>query len=368
MAKDADGGQEGHNRAVCLYASFDACCLALKNRLAGYQAQLLTLGFHTIGSVVPIKEAEDHHHTVLTCVILPFAFAYAVIAVLIHRIILLYTGFDYITTHNLGRPTTPLHLLGANAGLPLGPYLSTRDWLSQRLAVLQARTEQSLHFYRMATLASGLSAKDLESLEDNSVLCEGDLGIISLLIQHLPRVFPRHRSERTMLFHHNLSERNIMVDSDGVITDILDWEHVCAVPFWYGTQFPGVLMSMKQKLRPRRSEFGPAESFYLDDPEEHGDLDGVSLLYWESRERFEKTILRKVYMAEMDRLVPGWAAEYKRSKGQREFEDCIAHLEWGGHYGLKGFEDWLEAYDPVTGEGSPEACEDRWPIFGEGLE
>lgn len=65
--------------------------------------------------------------------------------------------------------------------------------------------------------------------------------------------------EPSMIFHHDLSRHNILVDNSGELTGVLDWECVSA---WKAYSYPSFL-----EEQPRRSEPVP-ESY---EPEEDGE-------------------------------------------------------------------------------------------------
>ena len=110
--------------------------------------------------------------------------------------------------------------------IPRGPFLSNRNWLSARLnAVLE---EQD---------------KTLEEPEDDddAELAEIYKSLATQLLDALPEIFPDNGAEATVLFHNDLSLRNILVDDECSITAIIDWECVSTLPLWRACQLPELL-------------------------------------------------------------------------------------------------------------------------------
>ena len=80
------------------------------------------------------------------------------------------------------------------------------------------------------------------------------LQIIDNLKSLLPLVFPTNNDdpEPSLVFHHDLSKHNILVDGNGELTGFLDWECVSALPLWKTCSYPLFLDE-----KPRRSEPDP---------------------------------------------------------------------------------------------------------------
>jgi Ser/Thr protein kinase RdoA (MazF antagonist) len=74
------------------------------------------------------------------------------------------------------------------------------------------------------------------------------------LLKLLPSIFPSNTNtpELSTLFHGDLSMRNILIDDDGKITGIIDWECVSALPLWRASKPPGFLQGKERNEDPKR--------------------------------------------------------------------------------------------------------------------
>jgi Phosphotransferase enzyme family len=63
------------------------------------------------------------------------------------------------------------------------------------------------------------------------------------LTEELPKPFTENDKthEPTVLFHDDLSTRNILVDENGVVTAVLDWELASVFPLYKSCQLPKFL-------------------------------------------------------------------------------------------------------------------------------
>jgi hypothetical protein len=85
--------------------------------------------------------------------------------------------------------------------------------------------EQRGRILSMATNLRGLAA----------IICPG-------LSMHLP--------ERSCLYQDNLSLDNILVDAEGEITGIVDWEFASCLPYWVCTRMPRFLRGLRGEWNP----------------------------------------------------------------------------------------------------------------------
>lgn len=131
-----------------------------------------------------------------------------------------------------------------------------------------------------------------------------------------------------MLFHDDLNKQNILVDETeaGTITAVLDWESISTVPLFVGCQYPPFLQGRPSDERPVKTKY----------KEENGD---TPELYWEHLDMYELTQLRKLFLAEMRRMQPGWAEIFDASQRQRDFDlaiNCADDLFMG-----RRLQNWL---------------------------
>ncbi len=98
--------------------------------------------------------------------------------------------------------------------------------------------------------------------------------------------------------------QNILVDGDGEITGIIDWECVSTLPLWRASEAPVFLKGRDRYQEPKRDEYAP------DNGEEDAggltkealDNEGVNSLYWEHLLEYELTMLRGLFSEEMKKV------------------------------------------------------------------
>ncbi|KAK0758527.1 hypothetical protein N5P37_008926 [Trichoderma harzianum] len=112
--------------------------------------------------------------------------------------------------------------------IPRGPFRSSYDWLNAILTII----------IRHQTLVLEKS-EDEDDIED----AEDILPVAQTLLALLPKVSPPDltTSESSALQHHDLNLNNILVNEQGEVTAVLDWEYVSALPLWMLTQMPKFL-------------------------------------------------------------------------------------------------------------------------------
>ena len=101
-----------------------------------------------------------------------------------------------------------------------GPFRSSQEWLSARLLFNRNDVENTLE---------GLDSES--DLEDANETSQNIQKLSSLLPSFFP-TDPGQVLEVSALRHDDLSDRNILVDQDGNLTAVLDWECVSALPLW----------------------------------------------------------------------------------------------------------------------------------------
>jgi aminoglycoside phosphotransferase (APT) family kinase protein len=186
--------------------------------------------------------------------------------------------------------------------IPRGPFCSSHDWLSAELNII------ILH--QTAVLEK---TEDEDDRED----AENILPVARKLLSLLPKVFlpTPNESEATGLYHHDLHLNNILVNEEGEITAVLDWECVSALPPWMLAQVPKFLDEPAREEEPQRDLYAderPEESAAAagkhNDPD-YLDSEGKDELYWIHRMEYEASQLRKVYEAKLKELGPEWPLE-----------------------------------------------------------
>ncbi|KFA71356.1 hypothetical protein S40288_09392 [Stachybotrys chartarum IBT 40288] len=186
--------------------------------------------------------------------------------------------------------------------IPRGPFRSSYGWLN---AVLQI-----ILIHQTAVLDK---TQDEDEVED----AEQILDVAQKLLSLLPKVFTPilDESEITGIYHHDLHLNNILVDEEGEITAVLDWECVSALPLWMLATVPKFLGGPVREEEPQR------DSYADETPEEAAaaatkqndpgflESDGKNELYYIHRMEYEATQLRKAYEARLKELWPEWPLE-----------------------------------------------------------
>jgi hypothetical protein len=158
--------------------------------------------------------------------------------------------------------------------------------------------------------------------EDDKEDAEEVLFVARKLLSLVPKVFPPtlDESETTGLYHHDLHLNNILVNEEGEITAVLDWECVSALPLWMLTQVPKFLDGPVREEEPQRDIYAdetPKESAAAagkrNDPD-YLDSEGKNELYFIHRMEYEATQLRKVYEARLRELSLEWPLEESHVK------------------------------------------------------
>lgn len=206
-----------------------------------------------------------------------------------------------------------------------GPFRSSHDWLAAYLEFLvQDQTE-----------ALG-EAEDEEDVEDINFA----LALIRRLVNLLPKIFPTPESlpERTVIWHDDLSLGNILVDDEGKITAVLDWECVSAMPRWLATQMPRFLEGQTREKEPKRQNY--ADEAPGDKKDGELDSEGKNELYWIHVMEYEQTQLRKVYHERMCHLHPDWGTTAIESAVKQDFFSAVNVIRDG--FFLKRTAQWID--------------------------
>jgi hypothetical protein len=135
---------------------------------------------------------------------------------------------------------------------------------------------------------------------------ENTLIIISKLRQQLDNLFPvtLEGPEPSILFHDYLSRHNILVDENGMLSAVVDWECVSVLPVSIACKYPPFLQGKPLHFEPIKSQY-ENEKGEVADP------------YWEYL--YELTQLRHLFLEEMRKLQPGWVRVFESSQRQRDF-------------------------------------------------
>ena len=214
-------------------------------------------------------------------------------------------------------------------GVSRGPFTSSHDWLKARLQLVLIDQQRILD-----------STSDEDEIED----AEAALDLAKRLLEILPTIFlPSAGGEPTMLFHDDQSMQNIMVDDDGRLTAVIDWECVSAMPLWKGCQVPALLDQRTREEKPDRETYAAADSDEEEDAKDPDGLDneGMNGLYWEHLLEYEMTQLRKLFLTEMQKSQPEWVATMRDSGLKADFELAVRNCDNG--FAFKILKRWIDA-------------------------
>lgn len=152
--------------------------ISLIERLARFQAELFDLQFESIGNLF---------------------------------------GDTHELTNTVG-PMVAMTFFWGDRGLrdvARGPFSNSREWLSVRLNLVLEEQSRIL-----------VESEDDDEKEDAEV----SKSLAERLLKILPDVFPADQTEKSIIFHDDLSMWNLLVDQGGRIKALVDWECVSALP------------------------------------------------------------------------------------------------------------------------------------------
>lgn len=117
-----------------------------------------------------------------------------------------------------------------------------------------------------------------------------------------------------------------MVDENGTLTGVLDWECVSAVPLWKACSYPSFLTGRDRPILPDLSRYN------LDDPD---------TLYWEHLMDHELTLFRGYFIASMRHLQPQWVKVFQQGCLQRDFDSAVNNSDC--EFAARGINEWIDA-------------------------
>jgi aminoglycoside phosphotransferase (APT) family kinase protein len=220
-----------------------------------------------------------------------------------------------------------------NYDVPRGPFRSSYDWLDSMLKIIILEHETAME-----------KAEEDDDKEDAAEIIASAQKLISLL----PTIFSpvQECAEATILIHDDLNLWNILTDSQGKITAVVDWECVSALPIWMATRMPKFLAGGNREEEPKRDAYAdetPPESAAQDNDRNPRLLDneGKNQLYWIHTMEWEVTQLRKVYSTRLRELWPDWPVE--ESYLQIDFYEALLQCSAGVF--LKKVNRWVDSIE-----------------------
>ncbi|CDF35199.1 unnamed protein product [Chondrus crispus] len=189
---------------------------------------------------------------------------------------------------------------------PRGPFRSSRSWLHARLLVHRHESKDIIEASR--------DEDDIDTAEQVAILEQR----LASLLHSIFTFNLNHEVEETALFHDDLSQQNIMVDEDGNLTAIIDWE--CVIE--YAIDENGL------------NEDGEIDESYPEDLLE-----------------YEQTELRNEFLNEVKNIEPAWFAIYSSDLNLRkaDFEMAVNCID--NEFCIKRISKWLDGVE--AGEDVP---------------
>ncbi|KAI9743459.1 MAG: hypothetical protein M1818_002771 [Claussenomyces sp. TS43310] len=231
----------------------------------------------------------------------------------------------------LDRIVSPIFFWGDHIfqDVPRGPFRNSYQWLHAQLTFILNDQERILK-----------SSEDEDELED----AENTREIAQRLQVLLPRVFSNSQSvhEPSIIFHHDLSWQNMLVDDAGKLTAIIDWECVSALPLWRACQLPQFLEGRNRDEEPLRHQYGVDDPDNGDD-EESLDNEGMNSLYWVHLREYEQTVLRRSFLRQMEELEPSWVAETHEGAVKADYAMAIHQCD--NEFCFKIIRKWLDSLE-----------------------
>ncbi|KAF7541351.1 hypothetical protein G7Z17_g11980 [Cylindrodendrum hubeiense] len=220
-----------------------------------------------------------------------------------------------------------------NFDVPRGPFHSSYDWLNTCISIIVKEQHTAIE-----------EAGDEDERED----AKFQLRIAEKLRTLLPKIFPaiQNPQERTVLYHDDLSLSNMLVDNNGAIVAVIDWEFVSAIPLWAATEMPKFLCGPQREEEPNRDIYADESPEDADEyrkstkDSEILDNEGKDELFWIHMMEYDQTQLRKAYAERMRQLVPGWYSQVADSNLRNDFLGAVDRCAYG--WFLKGIDRWID--------------------------
>ena len=210
------------------------------------------------------------------------------------------------------------HILQSN---PRGPFYSSRDWIIARLSFDEHDCNSNL---TKLGSKNRLSATEEDNVED----AKEPLQLIRRLKNHPSEFFPvdSENAEPSMLFHDDLSKHNILINDEGALTGVVDWECVSALPLWKACYYPAFLVGRPRDEEPKIHLYGNRI-----DPNE---------LFWEHLMDYERTKLRRYFVNVLRSLEPEWVRVFESTRRQRDFDYAVQYCS--SSFSIRKVNKWLD--------------------------
>jgi hypothetical protein len=196
--------------------------------------------------------------------------------------------------------------------VPRGPFDSSAEWLRARLRLNQLDCEKTIR-----------ESNDEDDIEE----AEKTLHVVNRLIKATSLVFADDSKVPTVLLHDDLSQHNILVNDDGELQGIIDWECTSAVPLWKAAQFPQFLRGPQREKKPMREGYSANEG--------GENLFQIHLL------EYEQTQLRGAFTRTMGQANPDWVRMFQSSRKQADSDAAIQNCDFH-NLARKWINEWLD--------------------------
>lgn len=240
----------------------------------------------------------------------------------------IYPGGSELSQHRVERIVS-MPFFWANhilQDVPRGPFRTTKDWFSAWLLIHKNDCNSIL-------------AKPENGYDDEKCVkdAKGVLRVVERLESHLSEFFPDDCAdpETTMLINDDLSKCNMLVDENGILTGVLDWQCVTALPLWKTCYYPSFIEGPPRDEKPDPNEYS------------HSDDENSESLYWQHLREYEHTKLRQYFLDEMRRLEPDWVEIFDSSAVKRDFHFAVECSNIG--FLADPINEWLDDVDRNEG-------------------
>ncbi|KAI1775793.1 hypothetical protein F4818DRAFT_441071 [Hypoxylon cercidicola] len=141
--------------------------------------------------------------------------------------------------------------------------------------------------------------------------------------------------EPTMLWHDNISLDNILVDEDGVLRGVIDWQCISSLPLYEACQFPAFLQQARDRLTEPRTPYrvNRAQLDISQDLREY-DMD---------LRQHQISMLRQLFLAEMADRCPDWVRVFQSQGDLRDYEAAVQNCD--NEFAYEMVERWVTSVE-----------------------
>lgn len=270
----------------------------LVKKLAGYTAMMLQRRFDRIGSLMPDVERRIKEGVV--CELIREDQVPVEKKGFLAEILRSLRPEEEKPPYHVGQMVSKDFFWGERFAqdVPRGPFESSADWLSSRLRILETERIDFL----MRSNDRAINAE-----------VESALQSIRRLQRLVSKVF-RSETEETVLSLSHLTFENVFVDDAGALTCLTDWECVPVLPLWKACDLPSFLQGRERTAPPEETDNVPEEENENED-------------YKAQVREYELTLLRGVFLGELERLEERWTREFETGRAKRDVELAVRQCD-----------------------------------------